>query len=398
MRTASLAGMALLVTCAMPPAAAQERIKIGVLNDQSGVYSDTSGLGSVTAAQLAVEEFRAAHPRIEVELVSADHQNKPDVATAIARRWYDTENVDAIADLQNSAVALAVQHLANQKRKISIVTGAVTPELSGKGCSPTGVHWSMDAYSLTIGPVRALADKKKWFFLTVDLAGGHLFEAEGMAAVRSSGGEVVGRARHPLGTADMSSYLLNAQTLGAQVIALANAGADAINSIKGANEFGLTASGIALAPLLMFETDIKSVGLQVAQGMVIGTGFYWDMNENTRAFAKTFHERFKRMPTQYQASVYASVRHYLKAVAAAGKTESGAVIAKMREMPVDYFSDRTGTVRSDGRVLYDVHVMQVKKPAESKHEWDLLRLVRTIPADEAFRPLSQSECPLVATR
>jgi branched-chain amino acid transport system substrate-binding protein len=313
----ALAGMCLLF--ASNAVYAQTSVKIGVLNDQSGVYADTSGLGSVNAAQIAVDEFRAKRPDIKVEIVSADHQNKPDTATAIARRWYDAENVDAIVDLQNSAVALAVQLLARQSKKISIVTGAVTPVLSGKECSATGVVWSMDAYSLVTGPVRALADKKKWFFMTVDLAGGHLFEAEGVAAVNANGGTVVGHARHPLNSPDMSSFLLQAQSAGPDVITLANAGNDAINSIKGAKEFGLFDRGISVAPLLFFETDIKSVGLDLTQGMVMGTGFYWDLNDRTRAFAKQFGERFKqRMPTQYQASVYAATKHYLAAVVCRG--------------------------------------------------------------------------------
>lgn len=378
-------------------AGAQERVKIGVLNDQSGAYADASGRGSVVAAQIAVEEFRARHPGIQIELVSADHQNRPDVGSSIARRWMDQEGVDAIIDIQNSAVALAVQHLAGQAKKISIVTGAVTPELSGKGCTPTSVHWAMDAYSLAAGPVQALADKKRWFFITVDLAGGHLFEGEGAKAVATAGGQVVGRARHPLGSPDMSSFLLQAQASGANAIGLANAGTDAINTIKGASEFGLISRGVSMAPLLFFDTDIKALGLQLTQGMVIGTGFYWDLNDATRAFAKTFYDRFRRMPTQYQASVYAATGHYLRSVAAAGTTESAAVMAKMRELPVEYMADNKGRIRPDGRVLYDAHVMQVKKPDESTGEWDLMKRLRTIPAESAFRRLNESECPLVNT-
>jgi len=409
-----LVAAALAAVLATVPASAQNRVKIGVLNDQSGPYSDTSGPGSVVAAQIAVDEFRATHPGLQIELVSADHQNKPDVGTGIARQWYDEGGVDAIVDIQNSAVALAVQHLAAQVGKVSIVTGAVTPELSGKGCSPTGVFWAMDAYSLAAGPVQALADKKKWFFITVDLAGGLLFEREGEKAVNAAGGTVIGRVRHPLGSPDMSAYLLQAQSAGAEVIALANAGADLINSIKGANEFGLLARGTAMAPLLiganefgllargtamapllMFDTDVKAVGFPLAQGMVIGTGFYWDLDDRTRAFAKLFADRFKRMPTQYQASVYAATRHYLKAVDAAGTTEGAAVLAKFRELPIDYMSEHPGHTRPDGRVTYDVYVMQVKTSAESKGEWDLMRRLRTIPAESAFRPLSESECPLI---
>lgn len=388
--TAFLAGASLL-----GPAAAQDRVKIGILNDQSGVYSDQSGRGSVVAAQIAIDEFRARHPKTQVELISADHQNKPDVATAIARRWFDTEQVDMIADLQNSAVSLAVQHLANQSRKVTIVTSSVSPDLYGKACSPTGIHWAMDAYALAIGPVEALAEKKKWFFITVDLSGGHLFEREGIASVKGVGGEVVGRGRHPLGTSDMSSYLLNAQTLGAQVVGLANAGQDAINAIKGASEFGLTAAGIRVAPMLLHDSDIKAVGLPLTKGMVFGTNYYWDMSEGTRAFAKVFQERFKRMPTDYQANIYMSVRHYLKGVAGAGTVESSAVMARMREMPIELFDGATGTLRPDGRVVYETYVMQVKTPEESRGEWDLLKQIGRLTTDRAFRPLSASECPLV---
>ena len=355
MRLFQFSALAVLEAAALAlvPAAgwAQEHVKIGVLNDQSGTYSDASGLGSVVAAQLAAEEFHAAHPAIAVEIIAADHANKADVASSIARRWFATEHVDAVADIQNSAIALAVQNIANQEHKIFLATGAVTPELTGKSCSPTGLMWSMDAYALVTGPVRALADKKRWFFMTVDLAGGHLFENEGRAAVAAGGGQVVGSARHPLGSSDMSSYLLQAQAAGADVIALANAGSDTVNSIKGANEFGLMDRGISVAPLLMFEPDIRAVGLPLAKGMVIATGFCWNLNDQTRAFAKRFDERFHRMPTQYQASVYAVLRHYLEAVASVGTTESGKVMAMMRSTPAFYFGDHPARIRPDGRTV-----------------------------------------------
>lgn len=391
------AALALLLGLASG-AAAQDAVKIGILNDMAGVYSDQSGRGAVVAAQMAIDEFAKSHPKTKVELVSADHQNKADVATTIARRWFDVEKVDMIADLQNSAISLAVQSLGAQAKKITIVTSSVTPDLYTKGCSPTGIHWAMDAYAQAVGPVQALADKKKWFFMTVDLGGGHLFEAEGIAAVKAQGGEVVGRARHPLGTPDMSSYLLNAQTLGAQVIGLANAGQDAINSIKGANEFGLTAAGILVAPMLFHDSDIKAVGLAQTKGMVIGTNFYWDLDDGTRAFARSFFERFKKMPTDYQANIYTSVRHYLKAVGATGTTDSSAVMAKMREFPIELFGGKTGSLRRDGRVLYDLYVMQIKTPDESKGEWDLMKPLHTIPVDKAFKPLVPGECPLVAVK
>jgi len=376
-------------------AQAQTHVKIGVLNDQSGVYSDSSGLGSVVAAHLAAEEFRAAHPSIEVEIVAADHANKPDVASGIALRWFAVEHVDAIADIQNSAIAVAVQNIANQDGKISLATGAVTPDLTGKFCSPTGLLWSLDAYSLVTGPVRALTDRKRWFFIAVDLAGGLLFESEGRAAVLAAGDQVVGSAHHPLGSADMSAYMLQAQAAGADAIALANAGADTINSIKAASEFGLLSRGVSVVPLLMFEPDVKAVGLPLAKGMLISTGFYWDLNQASRAFGNRFQARFGRMPTQYQASVYAAVRHYLEAVDAAGTLDSMKVMQAMRDRPAFYFADKPARIRPDGRTVYDVYVMQVKTPEESKGPWDLLRLVQTIPGDLAFRPLDQSSCPLV---
>ena len=391
---ALLKGLLVVTALACSRAHAQEHVKIGILSDESGVYAETSGPGGIVAAQIAIDEFQAQHPQTIVELVTADHQNKPDVAIAIAGRWIDTEGVDMIADLQNSSIAVAVQQLAGEKHRITITTAAVTPELYGKSCTPTGLHWAMDAYSLAIGPVRALSDKKKWYFITVDLAGGHLFEDAGVAAVQSVGGSVVGHGRHPLGTMDMSSYLLNAQALGAQAIGLANAGTDAINSIKGANEFGLIASGIAIAPLLFHDSDVRATGLTIMQGMVFGTNYYWDMNDQTRAFAKTFFARFNKIPTDYQANLYASVRHYLRAVAASHTTESGAVMKEMRALPIELFGT-TGTLRPDGRVTYDTYVAQVKKPAESTSVWDTLKIVSTIPADKAFLPLSDSTCPLL---
>ncbi|MGI4952050.1 MAG: ABC transporter substrate-binding protein [Janthinobacterium lividum] len=385
-----------LLPCLLPsPGHAQERVKIGVLSDQSGVYSDAAGPGSMVAAQIAVEEFQAAHPATKVTLVSADHQNKPDLAIAIAGRWLDTESVDMITDLQNSGVSLAVQKFAGDRNRITITTGSVTPELYNAGCTATGIHWAMDAYALTVGPVQQLRDRKKWFFITVDLAGGHLFEQAGMTAVRAMGGEVVGNVHHPLGTADMSSYLLAAQARGVQALALADAGTDAINAIKGASEFGLLAAGVAVTPLLFHVPDVKATGLQTTQGMIFGSNYYWDENERTRRFAQSFMARFQKMPTDYQANTYAAVRHYLAAVAAVGSTESGAVMTAMRDRPVDLFSDRPGTIRPDGRVTYDTTVVQVKTPAESKGPWDLVKVLRTIPADQAFPPLSESRCPLL---
>ena len=392
---AAITGLLLAASLGMSGVQAQERVKIGILGDQSGVYADAGGPGSVVAAQIAIDEFRASHPGIPVSLVSADHQNKPDVALSIAGRWLDAENVDMIADLQNSSVSLAVQKFAGDRNRITITTSSVTPELYNAGCTATGIHWAMDAYALVAGPVRTLSARKRWFFITVDLAGGHLFEKAGMDAVRAHGDEVVGSARHPLGTADMSSFLLAAQARGAQVIALADAGTDAINAIKGASEFGLMAAGVAVTPLLFHVSDVKATGLQTTQGMVFGTNYYWDENDHTRRFAQAFFARFNGMPTDYQANVYTAVRHYLVAVAAAGTTDGAAVMKAMRDRPIELFSDRTGTLRADGRVVYDTDVVQVKAPNEAKGPWDLVKVIRTIPAEQAFPPLSESRCPLL---
>lgn len=371
-------------------------IKIGVLSDMSSLYADQAGLGSVEAAKMAIEDAGGKIGDRPIEVVSADHQHKTDVATTIVRHWIDVEGVDVIVDMPNSAVALAVQQIVKDKNKVALYSTAATTELTGKQCSPNGVQWVYDAYSNAAGLAKALVAKgeKSWFFLTVDYALGIALQAEAAKTITALGGTVVGNVRHPLNNSDFSSFLLQAQASKAKVIAFANAGSDTINSVKQAGEFGLTKDHTIVAPLV-YISDIHSMGLQTAQGLTYVEGFYWDLNDDTRAWSKRFFERRKAMPTMTHAGVYSSVSHYLKAIKAAGTSDSQAVLAKMRETPVDDFFSRGGKIRKDGRMVHDMLLVQVKKPAESKYPWDYYKVLATIPGDEAFRPLSESECPLV---
>jgi len=371
-------------------------IKIGVLSDMSGPYADQAGLGSVEAARMAIEDAGGKIGNQPIELVSADHQHKTDVANTIARHWFDVEGVDVIVDMPNSAVALAMQRLVKEKNKIALYATAATTELTGKQCSPNGIQWVYDAYSNAAGLAKALVAKgdKSWFFLTVDYALGISLQAEASKAITALGGTVVGSVRHPLNNPDFSSFLLQAQASDAKVIAFANAGSDTINSVKQAGEFGLTKNHVIVAPLV-YISDIHSMGLQMAHGLTYIEGFYWDLNDDTRAWSKRFFERRKAMPTMTHAGVYSAVSHYLKAVKAAGTADTQAVLAKMREMPVDDFFSRGGTIRKDGRMAHDMLLVEVKTPQESKYPWDYYKVVATLPADQAFRPLSESECPLV---
>lgn len=371
-------------------------IKIGILSDMSSLYADQAGLGSVEAAKMAAEDAGGKIGNRPIEIVAADHQHKTDVATTIVRHWIDVEGVDVVADMPNSAVALAVQQLVKEKNKIALFATAATTELTGKQCSPNGIQWVYDAYSNAAGLAKALVAKgdKSWFFVTVDYALGLSLQAEAAKTITALGGTVVGNVRHPLNNSDFSSFLLQAQASKAQVIAFANAGSDTINSVKQAAEFGLNKDHIIVAPLV-YISDIHSMGLQTAQGLTFVEGFYWDLNDDTRAWSKRFFERRKAMPTMTHAGVYSEVAHYLKAVKAAGTTDSQAVLAKMREMPVDDFFSRGGTVRKDGRMVHDMLLVQVKTPAESKYPWDYYKVLATIPGDQAFRPLAESECALV---
>jgi branched-chain amino acid transport system substrate-binding protein len=373
-------------------------IKIGVLNDRSGTYADLSGEGSVVAARMAVEDFDAAGKGIAIEIVSADHQNKPDIASNIARQWIDEEAVDVIADVPTSSAALAVHEIVREKNKIFLVSGAAASDITGEKCSPNTVHWTYDTWALAHGTGSAMVGQggDSWFFLTADYAFGHALERDTSAVVEAAGGQVVGTVRHPFPGQDFSSFLLQAQSSGAKVIGLANAGADTTNAIKQAHEFGITAGGQSLAGLLIFITDVHALGLETAQGLVLTEAFYWDLNDQTREWSKRFAEAHNgSMPTMVHAGVYASVLHYLKAVEAAGSKDAAAVMAKMQEMPSEDPLFGTGTVRKDGRHVHDMYLFQVKAPAESQGEWDYYKLLATIPAEQAFRPLEEGKCPLV---
>lgn len=374
-------------------------VKIGVLDDMSGPYADIQGPGDVVAVKMAVEDFGGKVNGKPIEVVSADVQLKADVGSAIARRWYDVEKVDAIFGLGTSAVALAVQGIAQEKNKVSIATSVGSTALTGKACSPNGIHWVYDTYALAKGTATATMKQgggDTWFFITADYAFGQSLESDTAAVVKQNNGKVVGSVRAPVNSSDFSSFLLQAQSSKAQVIGLANAGADTINSIKNASDFGIIAGGQKLAGLLVLITDIHSIGLKDAQGLLFTEAYYWDQNDETRAFAKRFAERHGgKPPTMFQAGIYSAAMHYLKGIKAAGTDEAKTVIAEMKKIPVNDFMTKNGSIREDGRMMRDMYLLQAKKPSESKGEWDLMKVVATIPADQAFRPLSESECPLI---
>ena len=373
-------------------------VKIGVMNDQSGLYSDLTGQGSVWAARKAVEDFGAAAKGMKVEIVSADHQNKPDVGVSIVRKWFDVDQVDAIADVPTSSVALAVNQITKEKNKVFLVSGAASSDLTGKACTPNTVHWTYDTWALANGTANAIVKTggDSWFFLTADYAFGHALERDTEAVVTKAGGKVVGKVRHPFPGTDFSSFLLQAQTSKAKIIGLANAGGDTINSIKAAGEFGIVEGGQNLAGLLVFITDVHSLGLKTAQGLIFTEAFYWDRDDNSRAFAAEFAPANKgNKPSMVQAGVYASVLHYLKAIEALKSDADGAaVVAKMKALPTDDKLFGKGIIRADGRKLHDLYLFEVKKPAESKAPWDYYKLRSTIPAEQAFRPLDQGGCAL----
>ncbi|AZO79467.1 MULTISPECIES: ABC transporter substrate-binding protein [unclassified Bosea (in: a-proteobacteria)] len=393
-----LAATALGALMASPALAQQISVKAGVLNDRSGLYADLSGEGSVIAARLAVEDFKAAEKGIKVEIVSADHQNKPDVGSTIARQWYDQDGVDLILDVPTSSVALAVNQITREKNKVHINSGAASSDLTGKACSPNTVHWTYDTYALAQGTGGAMtkAGGDSWFFLTADYAFGHALERDTAAVVTKAGGKVLGAVRTPFPGTDFSSFLLQAQASKAKVIGLANAGGDTINSIKQAGEFGIVAGGQKLAGLLVFATDVHALGLQTAQGLVLTESFYWDMNDQTRAWSERFAKlNGGKKPSMVQAGVYSGMLHYLKAVEAAKSKDSAAVMAKMKELPTDDPLFGKGSVRVDGRKMHDMYLFEVKKPSESKAPWDYYKQIAVLKADEAFKPLAESECPLV---
>jgi branched-chain amino acid transport system substrate-binding protein len=395
-----LAALAAALGCG--PAHAQYTdgiIKIGVMNDMSGTYADLTGPGSVVAAQMAVEDFGAAAKGMKVEIVGADHQNKPDIGSNVVRTWIDVDKVDVIVDVPTSSVALAVNQIVKDKNKVFLVSGAAASDLTGKACSPNTIHWTYDTWALANGTGNAIVKTggKSWFFLTADYAFGHALERDTAAVVEKNGGKVAGRVRHPFPATDFSSFLLQAQSSKAQIIGLANAGADTTNAIKQASEFGIVQGGQNLAALLIFISDVKALGLKTAQGLVFTEAWYWDLNDANRDFAKRFAPRNKGIyPSMIHAGVYSAVTHYLKAVEALKSDADGAaVVRKMKEMPTDDKLFGKGTIRADGRKIHDMYLFEVKKPAESKGPWDLYHLRATIPAAEAFRPLAEGGCPLV---
>ena len=369
-------------------------VKIGILNDQSGVYADFGGKWSVEAARMALEDFGGKVLNAPIEVINADHQNKPDVASGIARQWYDTDKVDAIMELTTSSVALAVQGISKDKKKINIVTGAATTDLTGKQCSPYGFHWAYDTRALAVGTGGALVEQggSTWFFITADYAFGHSLEAETARYVTSKGGKVLGAVRHPLSTTDYSSFILQAQASGAKIVGFANAGLDTANSIKGAAEFGLVQGGQRLAALLFTLAEVHGMGLKAAQGLVLTEGYYWDLDDQSRGFAKRFMERTGRMPNMIHSGTYSAVSQYLKAVQAAGTDATEPVAKKLHEMPVDDFFARNGKVLANGRMIHDMYLFQVKAPQESKAPWDYYKHLSTIKGDQAFATLQESGC------
>jgi branched-chain amino acid transport system substrate-binding protein len=397
----SLAALAVLLACGTA-SAQQINVKIGVLTDMSSLYADATGPGSVAAAKMAIADFTKTHPNVKVELVSGDHQNKPDVGSQITNQWYDVDKVDMVIDVPNSGVALAVSQITATKNKVFVVSGAASSDLTGPKCNANTVHWTYDTWMLANGTGKAMVKTggDTWFFLTADYAFGYALERDTAAVVEKNGGKVLGKVRHPLNTNDFSSFLLQAQASKAKVIGLANAGGDTINSIKQASEFGIVKGGQSLAGLLVFATDINALGLQTAQGLFLTETWYWDLNDASRAWTKRWHQErgaTNKYPAMNHAGVYAGILHYLKAVAALKSAADGkAVVAQMKKMPTDDPLFGKGSVRADGRVIHPAYLFEVKKPEESKYPGDFYKTRATIPADEAFRPLNEGNCPLVS--
>ncbi|MGJ5049893.1 ABC transporter substrate-binding protein [Bradyrhizobium oligotrophicum] len=393
MKSGLLAIAAVGALLASAPASAQ--VKIGILNDQSGVYADYGGKYSVEAAKMAIEDFGGEVLGQKVELVTADHQNKPDLASTIARRWYDTEGVDMITELTTSSVALAIQELSKEKKKIDIVVGAATSRITGDACTPYGFHWAYDTRALAVGTGGALVESggDTWFFMTADYAFGYALEKDTSDIVTSKGGKVLGSVRIPLNSSDFSSFLLQAQSSKAKIIGLANAGLDTTNSIKQAAEFGIVKGGQKLAGLLMTLSEVHGLGLEAAQGLILTEGFYWDRDDKSRAFSERFMKRTGRMPSMIHAGTYSATLSYLKAVKAAGTKDSDAVAAKLKELPVDD-AFAQGKVLANGRMVHDMYLFEVKKPSESKKPWDYYKQLATVPGDKAFFTAKESGCPL----
>ena len=399
LKLAALTAGALMAALTAPASAETPTtpLKIGLIGDFQSVYSDIGGPGNVEATKMAIEEFGGTMFGKPIELITADVQNKADIAGSLARKWYENEDVDMIIDMPTSATALAGMEMSKQFEKIMIVTDAASSDITGKSCSPYTVHWTYDTYANahTVGSAIVKNGGTTWFFITADYLFGHSIERDTGDVVRAAGGTVVGSARHPLNTADFSSFLLQAQSSKAKIVGLANGGSDTINAIKQAAEFGIVAGGQNLAGIVMFISDINSLGLKLAQGLIITEAYYWDLNDKTRAFGKRFFERMKRMPTMNQAATYSATLHYLNAVKAAGTKETRPVLAKMRETPVrDAFTDN-GVLREDGRMVHSMFLFEVKKPEESKAPWDYYKVLAEVPGDQAFRPLKDGGCPLI---
>jgi branched-chain amino acid transport system substrate-binding protein len=397
-RSLIIAGLAALLASGSAHAqTAKNTVKIGVLNDMSSLYADLSGPGSVVAAQMAVDDSGGSVLGKKIEVVSADHQNKPDVGASIARQWYDEQGVDMIVDVPTSSVALAVQEVARATNKVFIISGAASSDLTGKACAPTAIHWTYNTVALANGTGTAVvkAGGDTWFFITADYAFGHALERDTTAVVEANGGKVLGSVSVPLNTPDFSSFLLQAQASKAKVIGLANAGGDTVNSIKQAAEFGLVAGGQKLAGLLVFISDVHALGLKTAQGLQLTESFYWDLNDDTRAWSKRFFEMFKKEPTMAQAGVYGGTLAYLNAIKASGSLDGPTVVKKMKETPINDFMTKNGHIQDDGMVVRDMYLFEVKKPEESKGEWDLYKLIATIPGAEAYKRPHGNECPAV---
>jgi branched-chain amino acid transport system substrate-binding protein len=401
MRLGGFAAFAAVALIAGAARAEPITVKIGVLTDMSSLYADDNGAGSVAAVKMAVQDFDPAAHNMKVEIISADHQNKPDIGSNIARQWFDVDHVDAIVDVPNSGVALAVSEVAREKNKVLLVSGAAISDLTGPKCSPNTVHWTYDTWMLAHSTAGALAKSggDTWYFLTADYAFGHALERDATAVVQESGGKVLGSVSHPLNNQDFSSFLLQAQASKAKIIGLANAGGDTINAIKQGSEFGITAGGQHFAALLFYIGDVEALGLKVAQGLVLTESFYWDMNDSTRAWSKRWQaDRPGKYPNMNQAGDYAAVLHYLKAVAAVKSTADGkAEVAKMKEIPTDDPVFGKGVVRADGRKIHPVYLFEVKSPSESKYPGDDYKLRATIPADQAFRPMKDDNCPMLTS-
>ncbi|RIK97035.1 MAG: ABC transporter permease [Proteobacteria bacterium] len=393
-----LAGV--LSLAATVPARAQisdDVVKLGVLSDMSSLYSEAAGKGSVTAVEMAVADYGGTVKGKPIKVISADHQNKPDVGVGVARNWYDNEQVDVVLDVPNSSVALAVQDLTREKNKLLIISGSGSSDLTGKACSPNGIQWTYDTYALAnvAGRATVTAGDDTWFFITADYAFGAALERDASEVVEAGGGKVIGSVRHPLNASDFSSLLLQAQASKAKVVALANAGGDTSTAIRQAAGFGLGRGGQKLLALLMQITDAHAIGLKEGRGLLVTDGFYWDLNDGSRAFAKAFFDKTGRMPTMIQAGLYSATLHYLKAIDQSGTDEAQKVVAQMKATPVNDFFAQNGKVREDGRMVHDMYLFELKAPEESKSEWDLYKLIATVPGDQAFRPLDQGGCPLV---